>query len=235
MNLRLPISSILLLTTAIACGQKQMTPAQKLSNLVVPEIEFVDTPLQHAIEFLRGKSAELDPAKSGVNFVLTVDEEAKNAPVTLKLRNAPLSDAVRYVTELSRTSAKVDRLAVVVSARAPDATIPEKSSTSRMANRLTNKLRTLRLPQVEFSDTPLFIAVDFLAAKSLELDPAKQGINFILADGVNGDATVTLRLNDAPLSSVVGYVAELSGNRLRIDNRAVVILPPPTPANEKKP
>ncbi|MFT5469035.1 MAG: general secretion pathway protein D [Verrucomicrobiales bacterium] len=48
---------------------------EKLTRINIPEIEFDDTPLSQAIEFLRTKSVELDelepdPAKKGINIII---------------------------------------------------------------------------------------------------------------------------------------------------------------------
>ncbi|MEM7014422.1 MAG: hypothetical protein AAF585_23425, partial [Verrucomicrobiota bacterium] len=48
---------------------------QKLTNIIIPELEFDDTPLSQAIEFLRTKSIEMDhlnadPQKKGLNIVI---------------------------------------------------------------------------------------------------------------------------------------------------------------------
>lgn len=48
---------------------------EKLKRIVIPEIEFDDTPLSQAIQFIREKSIELDdlepvPAKKGVNIII---------------------------------------------------------------------------------------------------------------------------------------------------------------------
>jgi general secretion pathway protein D len=48
---------------------------EKLKNIIIPEIEFEDTPFDAAIEFLRQKSLELDdlepdPTRKGVNIII---------------------------------------------------------------------------------------------------------------------------------------------------------------------
>ena len=48
---------------------------EKLKRIIIPEIEFEDTPLSDAIDFLRQKSVELDdmepdPARKGINIIL---------------------------------------------------------------------------------------------------------------------------------------------------------------------
>lgn len=48
---------------------------EKLKNIIIPSIEFVDTPLKDALDFLQARSVELDitetnPARKGINIVL---------------------------------------------------------------------------------------------------------------------------------------------------------------------
>jgi len=50
---------------------------EKLKNIIIPSIEFSDTPLKDALEFLQQRSVELDvtepdPARKGINIVLDV-------------------------------------------------------------------------------------------------------------------------------------------------------------------
>ncbi len=225
MNLRFSIALVWLLLGPLGFAQQQMTPVQKLTNLTIPELEFEETPLGTAIDFLRSKSVDLDPAGIGVNFVVS-NAVDKSVPVTLRLRHAPLGDVLRYITELSRTSFKVDRIAVQIEPRDPQVSVPTKSSTSRTAGKLTRQMKAMNLASIELSDTPLSIAIEFLEGKSMELDPSRRGINFVIGDGVNRELPISLRLNNVPLSTALGYVVQLSNNRIRVDPRAIVILPP---------
>ncbi len=70
--------------------------------------------------------------------------------------------------------------------------IPTDSSTMEI-RRTEDKLKTIILPSVEFADTPLADALDFLSQKSVELDvkesdPTKKGINIILDAGSSSAA-----------------------------------------------
>ncbi len=109
----------------------------KLQEIVIPRIEFNDTPLEDAIEFLRQKSIELDtletnPSRKGVNIIIRDapggggglgDEFApEGAPagggasprITLALSNVPLVEALRYTTELAGRKFKIEAFAVTV-------------------------------------------------------------------------------------------------------------------------
>ncbi|MCG8599981.1 MAG: type II and III secretion system protein [Verrucomicrobiales bacterium] len=68
--------------------------------------------------------------------------------------------------------------------------IPTETSTTEI-RRIEDKLKTIIVPSVEFADTPLKDALDFLQSKSVELDvnednPAKKGINIVLDAGIMG-------------------------------------------------
>ncbi|MFV1993831.1 MAG: Amuc_1098 family type IV pilus outer membrane protein [Verrucomicrobiales bacterium] len=113
----------------------------KLKEILIPNIEFSDTPLEDAIEFLRQKSVELDtlesdPRRKGVNIIIQdvssggggdlsgeFAPEGAEAPafaggasprITLSLSNVPLVEALRYVTELAGRKYKIDPYAVKI-------------------------------------------------------------------------------------------------------------------------
>ena len=49
-------------------GTAQMT--NKMNSIIIPHIEFRDTTIREAIDFLREQAAENDPTGQGVNIVL---------------------------------------------------------------------------------------------------------------------------------------------------------------------
>lgn len=70
--------------------------------------------------------------------------------------------------------------------------IPTDTATGEI-RRIEDKLKNIILPSVEFVDTPLRDALDFLQTRSVELDvleqdPAKKGINIVLDAGILGGA-----------------------------------------------
>jgi hypothetical protein len=68
--------------------------------------------------------------------------------------------------------------------------------------------------------------IQFLQAKSVELDPERQGLNFVLKiPGAPAPEAmlITLSLREVPLSEALGHVAQLSGLKLRFEEKAVVL------------
>jgi len=96
---------------------------EKLKTIILPSIEFQDTPLREALAFLQSRSVELDtqesdPAKKGLNIVLHAFGSSPGSvaatPITLRLTNVPLGEALRYTVSLANLKYRVDPQAVYV-------------------------------------------------------------------------------------------------------------------------
>ncbi|MEM7013950.1 MAG: hypothetical protein AAF585_21015, partial [Verrucomicrobiota bacterium] len=180
-------------------------------------------------EFIRHKSRELDhvepdPARKGANFVITPGaQDAK--PVTIHLSNAPLSDVIHYVCDVSGVGCRLDENAVMLVAANHGIDIPH----SEPDDYISGKLKNIIIPSIEFEDTPLSDAIQFLRVRGIELDstepdPARKGVNILAEPGLADDARITLKLSNISLHDALRYTAELSRAKLRIDGSAVVIV-----------
>ncbi len=112
----------------------------KLRRIVIPRIDFEDTSVEEAIDFLRLRAVELDvteldPAKKGINFVIRRPRaaaagaaDAGKAPTAtdaasdpgahrikeLRIRNVPLAVALKYICDQAKLRYKVDDFAVTL-------------------------------------------------------------------------------------------------------------------------
>ncbi len=115
----------------------------KLNRIIIPKIEFRDTTVREAVEFLQQRSQSLDSStddpqqKRGVNIVLKLNPQAATpepaegeavppeaAPaetsgtadtsVTMTLQNVPLIEALRYLTDLAKLKFKIEPYAVSI-------------------------------------------------------------------------------------------------------------------------
>src|SRR4029079_17451599 len=59
-------------------GTAQMT--NKMNSIIIPHVEFRDTTIREAIDFLREQAAENDPSGQGVNIVLRLVPLGQIAP-----------------------------------------------------------------------------------------------------------------------------------------------------------
>jgi general secretion pathway protein D len=117
---------------------------EKLRRIVIPRIDFEDTTVEEAIDFLRLRAAELDtleldPDRRGVNFVIRrprstalgggeLDAAAAAGESLLgggsdpgalrinelRLRNVPLAVALKYICDATKLRYKVDDFAVTL-------------------------------------------------------------------------------------------------------------------------
>ena len=105
-------------------GTGDMLLASKMDRIILPVISFDNVKIQEAFDFLRAQSIErdtieLDPARKGVNFVLNLgDAEAAKGilevPISLELRNVPLSQVVKYIADVTRTIVVPQEFAVEI-------------------------------------------------------------------------------------------------------------------------
>jgi tetratricopeptide (TPR) repeat protein len=92
---------------------------EKMRMIIFPAIQFRGATVEEAIEFLRVKSRELDTftdasGTKGVNILLRTGNAPSNASISLDLKEVPMSEALRYVTELAQMKYKVEAHAVLV-------------------------------------------------------------------------------------------------------------------------
>ena len=92
--------------------------AKALEHTVVP-VEFNNTPLTGALEYIRQKAAEASGGKLQINFAVNIPPELANKKITLKLDHVPVSEVLRYVGDLAGISFERQQYAIVVTP-APD-------------------------------------------------------------------------------------------------------------------
>ncbi|MGA0846732.1 MAG: tetratricopeptide repeat protein, partial [Luteolibacter sp.] len=123
--------------------------------------------------------------------------------------------------------------------------------------RITEKLRTIIIPSLNFEDTTVEEAIDFLRLRSreldtLELDPARKGVNFVirrsrpsatssvdsgLDAGAVDDGLPTLgadpstlridelRVTNVPLEVALKYICDATRLRYKVDDFSVTLVP----------
>lgn len=115
----------------------------KLNNIIISKIDLSDSPVSEAIEYLKQKSKEQDPAKKGVNIFLKLSQappaaqgvqgtqasavpptagsasppapgSANEPHISISLSNVPLYVVLDYIAKLSNLKLKIDPFAVSV-------------------------------------------------------------------------------------------------------------------------
>ena len=92
---------------------------------------------------------------------------------------------------------------------------------------LEQKMRDIRIPQVDFSGADLETirrALNTLS-RQYDTDSAKTGVNFVVSADVTGSQAVNLKLRDVSLGEVVRYVAQIAGVKFRLSDVGVTFSP----------
>lgn len=101
--------------TAIARGVGPKNNLQgQLSQLVVPEINFAQAPIGDVLDYFTARAQELSGGKVVPNIIYKgTPEQRQNTVITLSLRNVPMTEALRYVGQLSSTRITYEEHAIV--------------------------------------------------------------------------------------------------------------------------
>ena len=125
--------------TNTAAGSKDAIN-NKLNKIIIDKMDLENASIREVVDFLKQKSRQLDnstddPKKKGVNIVLklasqtpptapTDDQSAETPPaeagvtedtkISIALKNVPLIEAVRYLTELADLKYKIEPFAVSI-------------------------------------------------------------------------------------------------------------------------
>ena len=106
-----------------------MTVAAKLDRITIPKLTLDQVSLDEALDYLRlraseGDVFEPDPALRGVNFTVNLgppDSEVatriRGMRFDLQLTDVPLSQVLKYITEITGTSYTTDDFAVLITPR----------------------------------------------------------------------------------------------------------------------
>ncbi len=93
---------------------------RKLDEIIIPQINFRDTPLREALQYLRQRAAALDvqesdPIRKGVNIILKAAPESDQAhiPITLQLTEVPLRNVLIYLMEGANMKLKIEPYAIL--------------------------------------------------------------------------------------------------------------------------
>jgi tetratricopeptide (TPR) repeat protein len=90
---------------------------EKMNKIILPKVELRGATIEQAIDYLRVKMREADTsgdASKGFSILLRTGNAPSNASISLDLKDVPMSEALRYVTELAQMKYKVEAHAVLV-------------------------------------------------------------------------------------------------------------------------
>ena len=95
---------------------------QKLRTLIVGHVDFNSATIDEVVEYMRVTSRNIDPEGRGVDFIVNLEPEARNKPLSLNLTNIPLEELLRYVTQAANAAYRVEATAVIIGSLTEHAT-----------------------------------------------------------------------------------------------------------------
>lgn len=101
-------------------GKNKMQVA--MQKVVIPNVEFQETPLNLALAHVSQKVLELSGGKAATNIIFRGSkEQSENTTVTFRFTQAvPASEVLKYIAQQSNCSIKYDKYAIVVT---PNSTV----------------------------------------------------------------------------------------------------------------
>jgi hypothetical protein len=102
--------------TALAKGGGPKNDLEgKLSRIILPEVNFAEAPLGDVMDYFTSRAQEISKGEVIVNFLYKgSSEDRAKTLITLSLRNVPMSEAIKYVGQLSRCRIKYEPHAVII-------------------------------------------------------------------------------------------------------------------------
>jgi len=101
---------------------------QRLSNIIIPQVDLNDASLNDTLDFLIRQASEISGGKTALNLVrLFPSSVGEDARVTFSLRQVPLTEVLRYVGEATGMEIVYDVHAVRISPRQVVTPAPDPS------------------------------------------------------------------------------------------------------------
>ena len=138
----------------------------------------------------------------------------------MKSHTAPVRPAARFARNLLATALF---LFLGIAARAGTVAAPAADGMD-----LEKKLESIMLPKIELFNAQIGIVVQYLQQRSIELDPAKKGVNIVLKLGAKPADQVpliTFNAREISLLEALKAVTQLTGLGYRLDGNMVFIEP----------
>jgi len=211
-------------------GIGQTKPAADFSKVRISSVSFAEAELGEVLDFLSSKAEEL--LKRPVNFII-VGGDTRTKTLTLKLNNVPIGTVLKYSCELTGNIAKSVPEGILVGTKTDVMRAQSDWNEAKLVKgrgSAASQLAFIRIPSLELKDTPITAVTEFLQDLMKGIQTGKGQAprpNFLFINNPQApvkDITVSLKLKNVSLFSVVQFVSAAAGHEVcyRIDRGAVV-------------
>lgn len=123
----IPVDPSLISTPGQAGDITFIPVSRRLDQIVIPQVALEQATISDAIDFLRIHASSDNAPGGPINFNLNLGEPEKAAEINalrfdLRVSNTPLSQVLKYVTEMTKTSYTTDEYSVIIQPLGGDAT-----------------------------------------------------------------------------------------------------------------
>jgi hypothetical protein len=230
------IVAVMALREARPRGAKASAAMKKLHSVKLKSVELAEVDVTTALQYLRQLVADLS-AETPPNFVIVehqadtrVDPVAARL-VTLKLKDVSALTAFGYLADLAKLGYRIDSRAIAV------------GPVDQIAFRPAHRLAGGRALQKQMATTQ----IAEVRLEGIALADALEGVRFYGRQGSSAELNVidrareladqpviNLQIDRLSLAELVHYIAEQSGTRVRIEQRALVFEKDPSLAQRAK-
>ena len=189
-------------------------------------MDFRESTLEEAVEYLVTKSKTIDP--SGKGDCVIEDEQLRKVRITFAVKAAPLSTVIRYcalladcdVHKQASTYFLVPRNAKLAAGRVPGLTDAKRNRSALV------EAAGINVPKIDFRESTFREVIEFLATRSVHLDPQGEGVSIVLKPGPNMEAIrVSQKIDNISLADALDIIAKEAGYEIVDDDYALFIRP----------
>lgn len=203
---------------------------KNLKAMVVPHIEFNDTAFSDAIAYLRHRIEKFEQtsgSSSGKSVpIVVVGDQMRDVKITLRLKDVPMYEALRYTAALAGGQISIQHSAVMIEPANKAVNATAKASTKAMEIQ-KKKLESIQLAKVEFNNTPFGDAIAFLQSRSMATNVKGKehgkGINILVNVKASDQGRVTLNLKNLSLADALHFTCAAAGLEYAVEPNAIVI------------
>lgn len=203
----------------------------KLARIILPRVGCENASPAELFEYLSIQSRGYDPTTHDARLkglpIMVTSKRKDSLALSMDLQNVPLGEAIRHAAKLGGLSVTYTDTGVVIgdldegAQTSPATEAPQQPHVGTVADRASRII----FPAVRVENVSTEEIIEFIRAKSRDLDPDKTGIEINVKPGAGSDAIINLDLKNIPLSELLLYVAELCRCNLIAEANGYVLTP----------
>lgn len=196
----------------------------------VKQVDTVQSLFEQAEQYRR--TGQYDEAETKLKKIVAIDpynQAAQKQLAKVLKEKMAYAEVARRETRARRLREVEEKWAQPIKRESAETVAPVAVGPITRSNQfqINQKLKSIVFPAVDFSSANLQDVVNFLNARTRDLDlPDKQGINFIpRPEAIAAAKPITLNLKNVPLGEALRYLTTLAGVKYKVDQAGIFLVP----------